>query len=54
MNADRQGALARLAESVADGERVDWARVEADTADGRERRMVRHLRLVENISHALP
>ena len=50
MNADRQGALARLAESVADCERVDRARVEADTAEGRERRMVRHLRLVENIS----
>jgi serine/threonine protein kinase/Tfp pilus assembly protein PilF len=50
LNGDRQGALARVAESVADGERVDWARVEADTVEGRDRRIVRHLRLVENIS----
>jgi serine/threonine-protein kinase len=41
-------ALADLAASVADGQPVDWQHVEAKT--GADRRLVRHLRLVENIA----
>jgi TolB-like protein/Tfp pilus assembly protein PilF len=43
------GALGRLAASVADGSPVDWSHVESEVAP-RERRLVRHLRLVENIA----
>ena len=50
MSAERQGALAQVAESVADGERVDWNRVESDSLDNRDRRIIRHLRLVDSIS----
>jgi eukaryotic-like serine/threonine-protein kinase len=42
-------ALGRLAASVADGSAVDWSHVESDVAP-RERRLVRHLRLVESIA----
>ena len=43
------GVLGRLAASVADGTPVDWNHVEPDIAPG-ERRLVRHLRLVESIA----
>src|SRR5262245_56025596 len=43
------GVLGRLAASVADGTPVDWSRVDADVAPP-ERRLVRHLRLVESIA----
>jgi eukaryotic-like serine/threonine-protein kinase len=42
-------ALARVAASIADGESVDWQHAEASLAPA-ERRLVRHLRLVESIS----
>ena len=42
-------AVARLAVSVADGEAIDWNRVEADL-EQKERRLLRHLRLVESIA----
>ena len=42
-------AVARLAVSVADGDAVDWSREEADLAH-EERRLLRHLRLVESIA----
>jgi hypothetical protein len=42
-------ALAGLAASVADGDPIDWAAVESG-AFALDRRLVRHLRLVENIS----
>jgi serine/threonine protein kinase/tetratricopeptide (TPR) repeat protein len=42
-------ALADLAASVADGEPIDWSAVESRTTAS-ARRLVRHLRLVENIS----
>jgi len=42
-------AVARLAVSVADGDVVDWGREEADVAH-QERRLLRHLRLVESIA----
>src|SRR5262245_55608443 len=44
-------AVARLAVSVADGDAIDWNRVE-DTADvaQKEQRLLRHLRLVESIA----
>ncbi|MGB2713555.1 MAG: protein kinase [Vicinamibacterales bacterium] len=48
MKADDR-ALADLAASVADGQPVDWERVES-RAGGSDRRIVRHLRLVENIA----
>ncbi len=48
MNADHR-ALADLAASVADGNPVDWQGIESKAGDA-ERRLVRHLRLVENIS----
>jgi TolB-like protein/tetratricopeptide (TPR) repeat protein len=41
--------LGRLAASVADGTPVDWSHAESDAAP-RERRLVRHLRLVESIA----
>ena len=43
------GILGRLAASVADGTPVDWNHIESDIAP-RERRLVRHLRLVESIA----
>jgi serine/threonine-protein kinase len=43
------GVLGRLAASVADGTPVDWNHIESDIAP-RERRLVRHLRLVESIA----
>lgn len=43
-------ALADLAASVADGAPIDWASVEAAIADAPDRRLARHLRLVESIS----
>jgi TolB-like protein/tetratricopeptide (TPR) repeat protein len=42
-------ALSLLAASVADGAAVDWNQAEAGVAAG-DRKLVRHLRLVENIS----
>jgi eukaryotic-like serine/threonine-protein kinase len=42
-------ALASLAQSVADGTPIDWRAAEADAAP-RDRRLVRHLRLVESIA----
>ena len=48
MRADDR-ALADLAASVADGSPVDWQAVEA-AAPGRDRRIVRHLRLVDSIA----
>lgn len=48
MRADDR-ALADLAASVADGQPVDWQHVES-RAGGDDRRLVRHLRLVENIA----
>ena len=48
MNADHR-ALADSAASVADGNPVDWQGIESKAGDA-ERRLVRHLRLVENIS----
>lgn len=42
-------AVARLAVSVADGDAIDWSRVEVDLAQN-ERRLLRHLRLVESIA----
>jgi serine/threonine protein kinase len=42
-------ALARLAESVADGASIDWEAAERSVA-AREQRLVRHLRLVDRIS----
>ncbi len=48
MRADDR-ALADLAASVADGNPVDWEAVEAGTP-GRDRRIVRHLRLVDSIA----
>jgi eukaryotic-like serine/threonine-protein kinase len=42
-------ALAALAASVADGSPVDWQAVEARASD-RDRRIVRHLRLVDSIA----
>jgi serine/threonine protein kinase/lipopolysaccharide biosynthesis regulator YciM len=42
-------ALADLAASVADGNPVDWQGIESKAADA-ERRLVRHLRLVESIA----
>ena len=48
MRADDR-ALADLAASVADGSPVDWEAVEAG-APGRDRRIVRHLRLVDSIA----
>jgi serine/threonine protein kinase/Flp pilus assembly protein TadD len=42
-------ALADLAASVADGEPIDWQHVES-RAGGGDQHLVRHLRLVENIS----
>jgi eukaryotic-like serine/threonine-protein kinase len=46
-----QKNLADLAASVADGVPVDWATVELDQrADPADRRLVSHLRLVENIA----
>ena len=48
MRADDR-ALADLAASVADGEPIDWQAVESG-ASPPDRRLVRHLRLVENIS----
>ena len=44
-----EAALDALAASVADGQPLDWRRLEAEAAP-RERRLIRHLRLVENIS----
>jgi tRNA A-37 threonylcarbamoyl transferase component Bud32/tetratricopeptide (TPR) repeat protein/TolB-like protein len=43
------GLIGRLATSVADGAAVDWNDVESDVAPV-ERRLVRHLRLVESIA----
>jgi serine/threonine-protein kinase len=43
------GVLGRLAASVADGTPIDWQNAESDIAP-RERRLVRHLRLVESIA----
>ena len=48
MRADDR-ALADLAASVADGSPVDWEVVEAGAPDG-DRRIVRHLRLVDSIA----
>ena len=48
MKADDR-ALADLAASVADGQPVDWRHVESK-AGASDRRLVRHLRLVENIA----
>ena len=48
MRADDR-ALAHLAASVADGSPVDWEAVEAGAPD-RDRRIVRHLRLVDSIA----
>ena len=48
MKADDR-ALADLAASVADGQPVDWQGVESNAAAA-ERRLVRHLRLVESIA----
>jgi serine/threonine-protein kinase len=42
-------AVARLAVSVADGDAIDWSRADADLAHN-ERRLLRHLRLVESIA----
>jgi serine/threonine-protein kinase len=42
-------AVARLAVSVADGDAIDWNRVEADVAQ-KEQRLLRQLRLVESIA----
>jgi hypothetical protein len=42
-------ALADLARSVADGSPVDWQTAESSATD-RDRRIVRHLRLVESIA----
>jgi eukaryotic-like serine/threonine-protein kinase len=42
-------ALADLAASVADGQPVEWPRIESKTSAA-DRRLVRHLRLVENIA----
>ena len=42
-------ALGLLAASIADGSSVDWSHVEADVAP-LERRLVRHLRLVESVA----
>jgi eukaryotic-like serine/threonine-protein kinase len=42
-------ALADLAASVADGAQIDWSSVEA-RAEAPDRRLVRHLRLVESIA----
>ncbi len=42
-------ALARLAESVADGASIDWDAAERSVV-AREQRLVRHLRLVDRIS----
>jgi TolB-like protein/tetratricopeptide (TPR) repeat protein/tRNA A-37 threonylcarbamoyl transferase component Bud32 len=42
-------AVARLAVSVADGDLIDWNRADADLAQN-ERRLLRHLRLVESIA----
>jgi len=44
-----EAALDALAASVADGQPLDWRRLEAEAAP-RDRRLIRHLRLVENIS----
>ena len=44
-----EAVLDALAASVADGQPVDWRQLEADAAP-RDRRLLRHLRLVENIS----
>lgn len=49
MSADRQPALSAVAESVADGVPVDWAGFESHAAE-RDKRLVRHLRLVESIA----
>jgi eukaryotic-like serine/threonine-protein kinase len=49
LSADRQAALSALAESVADGTAVDWSSIES-RAEPRERRLIRHLRLVDSIS----
>jgi eukaryotic-like serine/threonine-protein kinase len=49
LSAERQAALNALAESVADGAAVDWSSFES-RADARERRLIRHLRLVDSIS----
>ena len=43
-------ALARVAASLADGDAIDWEHAEASVAAA-ERRLVRHLRLVESISN---
>ena len=48
MRADDR-ALVDAAASVADGAPVDWASAEL-RADGENRRLVRHLRLVESIA----
>ena len=44
-----EAVLDALAASVADGQPLDWRRLEAEAAP-RDRRLIRHLRLVENIS----
>src|SRR4051794_32712113 len=44
-----EAALDALAASVADGTPLDWRQVEAEAAPP-DRRLIRHLRLVENIS----
>ena len=48
MRADDR-ALAHLAASVADGSEVDWQSAESK-GEATDRRLVRHLRLVENIA----
>ena len=44
-----EAALDALAASIADGQPIDWQQLEAE-AGPRDRRLIRHLRLVENIS----
>ena len=44
-----EAVLDALAASVADGQPIDWRQLEAEAAP-RDRRLLRHLRLVENIS----
>ena len=47
---DRERPAERLAVRVADGGPVDWDEAESSVSDERERRVIRHLRLVESVA----
>ena len=46
------GGPEKLAGRVADGDPIDWDGALRDASDDKERRIIRHLRLVESVARA--